>query len=114
MASLRPLSASLAARARQIRTAIRVSELVTIRPPTMLTIRSAWSITRWSCVTSRTVVRSGPSAMLAEQVEDGLARLGVERGGRLVGEDQRRLVDQGPGDRHPLLLAAGELRPAGG
>ena len=33
----------------------------------------------------------------------------VEVAGRLVGEDQRRLVDQRPGDAHPLLLAAGEL-----
>ena len=32
--------------ARVIRTVIRVSELVMIRPPIMLTIRSAWSITR--------------------------------------------------------------------
>ena len=34
----------------------------------------------------------------------------VERGGRLVADQQLRLVDQGPGDGDALLLAAGELR----
>ena len=34
----------------------------------------------------------------------------VEVAGRLVGEQQRRAVDQRPGDRDALLLAAGELR----
>ena len=33
----------------------------------------------------------------------------VEVPRRLVGEDQRRLVDQRPGDADPLLLASGEL-----
>ena len=33
----------------------------------------------------------------------------VEVAGRLVGEQQRRMVDEGAGDREPLLLAAGEL-----
>ena len=35
---------------------------------------------------------------------------GVERGGRLVGEDHGRVVDDGPRDREPLLLPAGECR----
>ena len=38
-----------------------------------------------------------------------LARVGVQVAGRLVGEDQRRVGDDGPGDRHPLLLAARHL-----
>ena len=33
----------------------------------------------------------------------------VEVAGRLVGQEDRRAVDEGPGDRHPLALAAGEL-----
>ena len=33
----------------------------------------------------------------------------VQVAGRLVGEDHLRVADQRPGDRHPLLLAAGEL-----
>ena len=33
----------------------------------------------------------------------------VEVAGGLVGQDQVRVGDQGPGHRHPLLLATGEL-----
>jgi len=39
---------------------------------------------------------------------DRMAQRRVERGNRLVGEDQLRLLHQGPSHRHPLLLAAGE------
>ena len=38
------------------------------------------------------------------------AELGVERAERLVEQDQPRLADDGAGERHALLLAAGELR----
>ena len=34
---------------------------------------------------------------------------GIEVAGRLVGEDEGRTVDQGAGDRHPLLLAPRQL-----
>jgi hypothetical protein len=44
---------------------------------------------------------------IAEQRHDFLAGVAVEVAGRLVGEDQARLVDQRPGDRDALLLAAG-------
>ena len=44
-----------------------------------------------------------------KQLHDVSDRLGVERGGRLVGQDERRAVDQGPGDRDPLPLAAREV-----
>ncbi len=37
------------------------------------------------------------------------ARVGVQGAGGLVGQDHRRVPGQGPGDGHPLLLAAGEL-----
>ena len=33
----------------------------------------------------------------------------VEVAGRLVGQQHRGLLDQGAGDRHPLLLAAGQF-----
>ena len=33
-------------------------------------------------------------------------------GGRLVGQDQRRVMFQGPGDGHPLLLATGQVSRA--
>ena len=48
----------------------------------------------------------------AELVEDGehvRGGVAVQVAGRLVGEQQRRLGDQRPGHRDPLLLAAGEL-----
>ena len=43
-------------------------------------------------------------------VEDLVDHLGVERGGRLVEEHHLRVHGQRAGDRHPLLLAAGQLR----
>jgi hypothetical protein len=48
----------------------------------------------------------GRPAQELEQIGGGL---GIQVAGRLVGEDDRRLVDEGPGDRNALLLAAGEL-----
>ena len=47
---------------------------------------------------------------LPQQHEDLLAGPGVQRSGRLVGEDDLRAGHQRPGDGHALLLAAGELR----
>ena len=41
-----------------------------------------------------------------EQLEHFLAALGVERAGRLVGQQQRRLVGKRPGDREALALTA--------
>ena len=46
---------------------------------------------------------------LDHQVQDFVGRLGVEIAGRLVGDDQRRVGDDGPGDADALLLAAGQL-----
>jgi acyl-CoA thioesterase I len=43
------------------------------------------------------------------QLDDLLARRQVEVAGRLVGEQDRRLHHQRTGERHTLLLAAGEL-----
>ena len=45
-----------------------------------------------------------------EQIGDLLAGVLVELAGRLVGEQQRRPVRQRARDRHPLHLAAGQLR----
>ena len=41
-----------------------------------------------------------------EQRHDLDAGLRVEVAGRFVGEQNRRVVDQGPGDRNPLALTA--------
>ncbi len=43
-----------------------------------------------------------------EQLDDHPRRILVEGRGRLVGEDQAGVIDQGPRDRHPLALAARE------
>ena len=49
-------------------------------------------------------------ALQLVQAEPGLeAQLGVEVGERLVEQEQLRLADDRPGQRHALLLAAGEL-----
>ena len=43
-----------------------------------------------------------------EQAHDAAVG-GVQVAGRLVGQEDQGPVDEGPGDGHPLLLAAGEL-----
>ena len=77
-----------------------------IRPSRIRTIRSAASATSASWVTSMIGLAAGVQA--AEQLDDLGAALGVECAGRLVGEQQGRLVGQRPGDGQPLPLAAGE------
>ena len=46
---------------------------------------------------------------LAEDLHDLTAGSGVQRAGRLVGEQDARLYDHRTGDRHALALTAGEL-----
>ena len=53
--------------------------------------------------------RAALAVEVVEQVEDVGGRGRVEVAGRLVGQEQRRLGHQRPGDRDPLLLAAREL-----
>ena len=48
-----------------------------------------------------------------QQPADLVARSRVDRAGRLVGEQQRRPVDERPGDRDALPLAAGQPRRVG-
>ncbi len=64
------------------------------------------------CVTTTTVRAVDASRSSPQRLEhDRLVSL-VQLAGRLVGEDERRLPRGGGGDRHPLLLAAGERRRA--
>src|SRR5947208_2327331 len=57
--------------------------------------------------------RPALSGQSPQQREDLRAGLRVEVAGRLVGEDQARVVDERPRQREPLLLATGHLmRPA--
>ncbi len=51
-----------------------------------------------------------PRVELLQQRHDLDAGARVERTGRLVGENQRRVVDERARDRHALLLAARQLR----
>src|SRR5439155_19664592 len=46
----------------------------------------------------------------AQQLHDVAPRVGVQGSGRLVADQEPRLVDQGPGNRHTLLLPARQLR----
>lgn len=46
---------------------------------------------------------------LADQLRDLLAAIRVQARGRLVGEDQLRVADEGTNDRRPLLLATRHL-----
>ena len=50
-----------------------------------------------------------PSHEAEELAKDGIGGMLVEIAGRLVGEHQRRLVGERPGDRDALLLPAREL-----
>src|SRR5712691_4691030 len=45
----------------------------------------------------------------AKQLDDLLAVRPIEGAGRLVGEDQARLLNEGPADRHALLFAPRQL-----
>ena len=53
---------------------------------------------------------SQPPIQVAQQVQHGFRVLAVQIAGRLVGQQNRRMIDDGPRDRDPLLLAAGERR----
>ena len=68
--------------------------------------RSARAATSASWVIS-TIVR--PARGVRRQGEHVGGGRGVEVAGGFVGQDQRRLGDQRPGDGDPLLLAAGQL-----
>ena len=59
--------------------------------------------------------RSGVAAqLLAQEAAQLGSGRGVDGGERFVEEEQRRFGGQGPGQGHPLGLAAGELAGAGG
>ena len=65
-----------------------------------------------SCVTN-SIVTPKRCHTDADQVLEVGAGLRVDRGERLVHQQHPRLVGQGPGDRDPLLHAAGELPRVG-
>src|SRR5664280_1505860 len=55
--------------------------------------------------------QDGPAlvAQSLERCENVVSRDGIEVSGRLIGKDERRIVDEGACDGHPLHLAAGYL-----
>ncbi len=81
----------------------------TTRPSYITTTRSARSATTpMSCVISR-IADAQPGAQVPQQLEDLGLHGDVERRGRLVGDQQLRLVRHRHGDHDPLQLAAGQL-----
>jgi hypothetical protein len=98
----------------------RVQHLVgrptsTSTPCSMTATRSAISATTpKSWVMNSTPMAGGAAArrlpaLIDAQLQDLRLRRDVERGGRLVGDQQRRLQGEGHGDHHALPLAAREL-----
>ena len=51
--------------------------------------------------------------VVEHEVEDGGLGGGIETGGRLVGDEQRRIAGERDGDHHALAHAAGELARIG-
>ena len=45
-----------------------------------------------------------------KHLQDFLAGAGIQVAGRLVGQQDRRMIDERAGDGHALLLPAGKLR----
>ena len=81
----------------------------TARPPYMTSTSSAtWPTTPRSWVI-RMIAEWNSRLEVGEQVQDLRLHGDVQRGGRLVGDQQRRVVDQGHRDHRPLAHAAGEL-----
>ena len=87
------------------------------RPSPVSTCRPAY-MTITSSATPATTPRSWVISMMAESIsslmaDEHLEHLGlhghVERGGRLVGDQQLRVAGDGHGDHRPLAHAAGEL-----
>ena len=92
--------------ARRGRSARRCVPRSTIRPRSNTRIRSARRIVdrRWAIAIVVRPSVSRPSARLDQPLADG-----VERGRRLVEDQDPRVLEQHPRDRDPLLLAARQL-----
>jgi hypothetical protein len=63
-------------------------------------------------VADEDVARPDPALEVDEQVEDRSLDGDVKRRGRLVADDETRVPGEGPCNRDPLLLPAGESRRA--
>ena len=72
------------------------------------TLSHSSATTARSCVTYR-MLRSSSRCMVREDAEDLLLDGHVQRGRRLVAEDEARVAGERHGDHHALAHAAGEL-----
>ena len=79
-----------------------------MRPCSSVTVRRADAPDQLAIVRGDEHGRSA-RVDLAEQVHDVERQIGVEVAGGLVGQHERRIVDQRARDRNALLLAAREL-----
>ena len=78
-------------------------------PPYITATRwQVWAITARSCETKTSATPSS-LAQRAQQLEDLVLDRHVERGRRLVAQDQPRVAGQRDGDHHALAQAAGQL-----
>ena len=78
-------------------------------PPYITAISSVRPATTPRSWVTRIIAMLRSLALLAEQVEDLGLHGHVERGGGLVGEQQRGAAGEGDGDHHALAHAAGQL-----
>ena len=86
-----------------------VGPISTTRPRYITASRSAmFQASPRSWVTTR-MVRPSSSRSLQQQGQDLAPHRGVQRRHRLVGDDHRRVQDEGAGDDDALALAAGQL-----
>ena len=92
-------------------TRVRSSVSVLVRPSRIATVRWTWVATIGSWVTITTVVPSSRFTVRSE-LEHVARGHAVELAGRLVGEQDGRIVGERDREGHPLLLAAREpVRP---
>ena len=85
----------------------------TMRPASMTATRSAIAAHHFHLVGDEQDGQAELAVDVLQQRQDRARRLGIERRGRFVGQQQRRAGGKRPGDADALLLAAGERRRIG-
>ena len=93
---------------------LATQELLTIRPNRGAVVRGLSHDEAIEVFEMRSVLEAQAATVAINRIgpsdiDDLERRLGIKVPGRFVGKDDQRLIGQRPGDRHPLLLSAGEL-----